>query len=94
MKLATATINDIQHQWQKQFKRRLEARAGSRLKVRIYPATEQLQPGLYRRRYGFRRLLGLRVDSNGDRWRRQACWQVLLDLTPEAGIDRHAGLPP
>ena len=40
MKLATATINDIQHQWQKQFKKRLEARAGGRLKVKIYPASQ------------------------------------------------------
>lgn len=40
MKLATATINDIQHHWQKQFKKRLEARAGGRLKIRIYPASQ------------------------------------------------------
>ena len=40
MKLANATINDVQHQWQKQFKQRLEARAGDRLKVEIYPASQ------------------------------------------------------
>lgn len=40
MKLANATINDVQHQWQKQFKQRIEARAGDRLKVEIYPASQ------------------------------------------------------
>lgn len=40
MKVASATLNDVQHEWQKQFKARLEARAGNRIKVQIYPASQ------------------------------------------------------
>ena len=40
MKLASATINDVQHEWQKRFKAGVEARAGDRLTVSIFPASQ------------------------------------------------------
>lgn len=40
MKLATATINDVQHQWQKMFAEELEARIGDAVKTEIYPASQ------------------------------------------------------
>lgn len=40
MKLATATINDVQHEWQKVFARELEARAPGAVKTEIYPASQ------------------------------------------------------
>ena len=40
MKLASATINDVQHEWQKVFARELEARVGSAVKTEIYPASQ------------------------------------------------------
>jgi TRAP-type C4-dicarboxylate transport system substrate-binding protein len=40
MKLASATINDVQHEWQKVFARELEARVGGALKTEIYPASQ------------------------------------------------------
>ncbi|MEQ8479765.1 MAG: TRAP transporter substrate-binding protein [Hoeflea sp.] len=40
MKLASATINDVQHEWQKEFQKEIEARAGDALKVEIYPASQ------------------------------------------------------
>ncbi|MEO9526462.1 TRAP transporter substrate-binding protein [Roseibium sp.] len=40
MKLASATINDVQHEWQKEFQKEVEARAGDALKVEIYPASQ------------------------------------------------------
>ena len=40
MKLASATINDIQHEWQKQFKAGVDARSRGRIKVEIYPASQ------------------------------------------------------
>ena len=40
MKMASATINDVQHEWQKVFARELKARAGDALTVEIYPASQ------------------------------------------------------
>jgi TRAP-type transport system periplasmic protein len=40
MKLASATINDVQHEWQKEFQKEIEARVGDALKVEIYPASQ------------------------------------------------------
>ena len=40
MKLSSPTINDVQHEWMKAFKAGVEARAGARIKVEIYPANQ------------------------------------------------------
>ncbi|GAB5468563.1 MAG: hypothetical protein Kilf2KO_15930 [Rhodospirillales bacterium] len=40
MKLASATINDVQHEWQKTFAKELAARVGDQVKVEIYPASQ------------------------------------------------------
>ncbi|BDA84843.1 hypothetical protein Sa4125_23850 [Aureimonas sp. SA4125] len=40
MKLASATINDVQHEWQKVFASELQARVGDALKTEIYPASQ------------------------------------------------------
>jgi TRAP-type C4-dicarboxylate transport system substrate-binding protein len=40
MKVAAATINDVQHEWQKQFKAGVDARSGGRIKVELYPASQ------------------------------------------------------
>ncbi|NIA69749.1 TRAP transporter substrate-binding protein [Pelagibius litoralis] len=40
MKLASATINDVQHEWQKVFAEELAARVGDKVKVEIYPASQ------------------------------------------------------
>ncbi len=40
MKMSTPTINDVNHQWIKRFKARIEKRVGDRLKVEIYPASQ------------------------------------------------------
>jgi TRAP-type C4-dicarboxylate transport system substrate-binding protein len=40
MKLASATINDSQHQWQKLFVEGVKARIGDKLKMGIYPASQ------------------------------------------------------
>lgn len=40
MKLATATINDVQHEWQKVFAAELQARVGDAVKTEIYPASQ------------------------------------------------------
>ncbi len=40
MKMASATINDVQHQWQKTFAEELAARVGDKVKVEIYPASQ------------------------------------------------------
>ncbi|WP_290886880.1 TRAP transporter substrate-binding protein [Hoeflea sp.] len=40
MKLASATINDVQHEWQKEFQKEMESRVGDALKVEIYPASQ------------------------------------------------------
>lgn len=40
MKVASATVNDVIHHWMKTFKTAVEARAGGRLKVELYPASQ------------------------------------------------------
>ncbi len=40
MKLASATINDVQHEWQKVFATELQARVGDAVKTEIYPASQ------------------------------------------------------
>lgn len=40
MKLASATINDVQHEWQKVFAQELEQRVGDQVKAEIYPASQ------------------------------------------------------
>lgn len=40
MKLASATVNDVIHHWMKTFKAGVEARAGGRIKVELYPASQ------------------------------------------------------
>ena len=40
MKLASATVNDVQHEWQKEFQKEMEARVGDQLAVEIYPASQ------------------------------------------------------
>lgn len=40
MKLSTPTVNDVTHEWMKQFKAGAEARAKGKLKVEIYPANQ------------------------------------------------------
>ncbi len=40
MKLASATINDVQHEWQKVFASELAKRVGDEVKVEIYPASQ------------------------------------------------------
>ena len=40
MKLASATINDVQHEWQKVFAAELEKRAAGKVKTEIYPASQ------------------------------------------------------
>lgn len=40
MKLASATINDVQHEWQKVFAKELETRVGDEVTVEIYPASQ------------------------------------------------------
>lgn len=40
MKLASATINDVQHEWQKAFARELQERVGDAVKTEIYPASQ------------------------------------------------------
>lgn len=40
MKLASATINDVQHEWQKVFADELEARIGDAVTTEIYPASQ------------------------------------------------------
>lgn len=40
MKMASATIGDVQHEWLKRFETEVKARAGDRLKVEIYPASQ------------------------------------------------------
>src|SRR3954463_10607144 len=41
MKIGTATINDVQHEYAKRFAAEVEKRAGGKVKVEVYPA-EQL----------------------------------------------------
>jgi TRAP-type C4-dicarboxylate transport system substrate-binding protein len=40
LKIGNATINDVQHEWQKRWGGRVEKRAGGRIKVEIYPASQ------------------------------------------------------
>lgn len=40
MKMGNATINDVQHEWQKVFKAEVEKRIGDKLTVEIYPASQ------------------------------------------------------
>jgi len=40
MKMASATINDVQHEWLRRFEAELKPRAGDRIKVEIYPASQ------------------------------------------------------
>jgi TRAP-type C4-dicarboxylate transport system substrate-binding protein len=40
MKLANATINDVQHEWQKLFAAELHKRIGDKVKTEIYPASQ------------------------------------------------------
>jgi TRAP-type C4-dicarboxylate transport system substrate-binding protein len=40
MKLANATINDVQHEWQKLFVAALQKRIGDKVKTEIYPASQ------------------------------------------------------
>ena len=40
MKMASATINDVQHQWQKTFKKGVDARSGGKLEFGIFPASQ------------------------------------------------------
>lgn len=40
MKLASATINDVQHEWQKRFAAEMKERVGDRVTVEIYPASQ------------------------------------------------------
>jgi len=40
MKVASATVNDVIHEWMKNFKMAVEARAAGRIKVELYPASQ------------------------------------------------------
>src|SRR5207302_9703821 len=40
MKLASATINDVQHEWQKLFAADLQKRVGDKVKTEVYPASQ------------------------------------------------------
>lgn len=40
LKIGSATINDVQHEWQKRWGARVEKRSGGRIKVEIYPASQ------------------------------------------------------
>ena len=40
MKMASATIGDVQHEWLKRFESEMKTRAGERVKVEIYPASQ------------------------------------------------------
>jgi TRAP-type C4-dicarboxylate transport system substrate-binding protein len=40
MKLSSPTVNDVTHEWMKEFKAGVEARSNGRIKVEIYPASQ------------------------------------------------------
>jgi TRAP-type C4-dicarboxylate transport system substrate-binding protein len=40
MKLASATVNDVQHEWLRKFEGAVKARTGDKLKLEIYPASQ------------------------------------------------------
>jgi TRAP-type C4-dicarboxylate transport system substrate-binding protein len=40
MKLASATINDVQHEWLRKFEAGMKARVGDKVRIEIYPASQ------------------------------------------------------
>jgi TRAP-type C4-dicarboxylate transport system substrate-binding protein len=40
MKMASATINDVQHEWLKRFQAEVGAKVGNKLKIEFYPASQ------------------------------------------------------
>jgi TRAP-type transport system periplasmic protein len=40
MKIGNATINDVQHEWQKRFAARVNQKSGGKMKVEVYPASQ------------------------------------------------------
>src|ERR1700733_9920927 len=40
MKIATATLNDAQHEWMKRFAAAIEQKSGGRIKAELYPASQ------------------------------------------------------
>ncbi|PYM66159.1 MAG: C4-dicarboxylate ABC transporter substrate-binding protein [Candidatus Rokuibacteriota bacterium] len=40
LKIGNATINDVQHEWQKRWGARVEKRSGGRIRAEIYPASQ------------------------------------------------------
>ena len=40
MKIGTATVNDIQHEWMKRFQKRMHAKAGDRIEVKLFPSSQ------------------------------------------------------
>ncbi len=40
MKIATATSNEVQHEWMRRFAATIERRVGGRIKVELYPASQ------------------------------------------------------
>lgn len=40
MKIGNATINDVQHEWQKRFATRVNQKSGGRIKAEVYPASQ------------------------------------------------------
>jgi TRAP-type C4-dicarboxylate transport system substrate-binding protein len=40
MKMASATINDVQHEWLRRFEAEIKPKVGERLKIEIYPASQ------------------------------------------------------
>ena len=40
MKMASATINDVQHEWLKRFEAEIKPKVGDKLKIEIYPASQ------------------------------------------------------
>ena len=45
MKFATLTINDVQHEYMKNFKATLEKRTNNRIRVDLYPAAQKRDVG-------------------------------------------------
>jgi TRAP-type C4-dicarboxylate transport system substrate-binding protein len=40
MKLSTATLNDVQHEWMKRYAAAVESKSGGRIKTEVYPASQ------------------------------------------------------
>lgn len=40
MKIATATINDTQHEWMKRFQKRMQAKAADKITVQLFPSSQ------------------------------------------------------